>query len=62
MAGFKTKHSSYFIDGTNKRITGGYFGDAWVPYVHLQAMIGCNAIIKLFDGRVVTTGVVTGYF
>lgn len=61
MVGFQTKNSTYYIDQVNKTITGGYFGDAIVPYTNLQVIIGCKAVIKLFDGRVVTTGIVKNY-
>ena len=61
MNGFRTKNSVYYVDAATKRITGGYFGDAWMPYTHLQAIQGCKAVIKLFDGRIVTTGIVLGY-
>lgn len=62
MNGFRTKNSIYYVDLIGKRISGGYFGDAWMPYEHLQAIQGCRARIKLFNGKVVSTGIVLGYF
>lgn len=61
MIGFKTKNSTYYVDQYNKTVSGGYLGDKKVKYLRMQAMIGCNALIQLEDGRVVTTGLVTKY-
>ena len=61
MTGFKTKNNIYRIDNVNKRITGGFFGDAWVPFVSIQALIGDRARIKLQNGQVVTTSTVQSY-
>lgn len=61
MTGFKTRHSEYIVDARNKRITGGYFGDKWVTYKHLQAIQGSSAKILLPDGKVVTTGKIEKY-
>lgn len=61
MVGFKTKNSVYMVNNKNKEITGGYFGDKWVKYKHLQAIVNNKAKIQLADGRIVTTGIVKEY-
>lgn len=61
MVGFKTKSSTYYVDEANKTISGGYFGQNKVPYIHLHAMVGNKAYIKLLNGDLVTTGVIIKY-
>ena len=61
MVGFKTKTSTYYINQYTKEIWGGYFGDNKTPYVHLQAMQGTKARVKLHNGDVVETGIVREY-
>lgn len=61
MVGFRTKNSIYYLDTVNKTITGGIFKNNTVRYTDINCLIGRGAYIRLYDGRVIQTGVVLGY-
>lgn len=61
MIGFKTERSTYYVDTSHQRITGGIFGQEVYDYKHLNCIQGCKAYITLKDNRVIETGIVVKY-
>lgn len=61
MIGFMTQNSTYYVDQSNRTITGGRLGNGIYRYIRMTAIIGRRAVVVLENGSVMTTGIVKCY-
>lgn len=61
MVGFVTSsETEYYLDQVNKLFYGGKYKN-WTPYCDLSIICGCNGYIRLLNGDVLKTSIITRY-